>query len=560
MKQILFLLCIIALSIPTFAQQIDLGNTQAHFSKGNLLKLSGNFLANSVFYSGNEPYTRDPFNYYFTGSVNLNVMNLANIPFTFNFTNSGSNYTYPTMPNRFSLHPNYKWITGHFGDVSMNFSPYTLNGHLFTGIGFDIGTSTNSPLKIGAMYGRMQQAVEYGTGNQNVPAGYKRMGYGTQIRFEKSKYQIGASLFTAKDDINSLNRHPDSLFIFPEENLAVSLNGNIQLIENMRLNGEYGVSILNNDIRRNDMQNSKFHAIRLLLDYTFGNNTIGIGYERIDPGYKTLGAYYFNNDMENITLNYARPFLKNKGNIALSGGIEHDDLGKTKESQTRRFIASVNIAYTPLDNLNLNLGYSSFQTHMNLKSQFDYINALTPYDNLDTLNYTQISQNIVFTTNYTFKKNETNAQNLNFNISLQEAVDKQGDIVPEGGMTLFCNTSLGYGFQYLPRQIAANVNLNLSTTQIAGQEMLIRGATFNVTVPLLDKKLNTTFIVSHNANYVEGNKQSTVWNLRFNAGYTLMKKHRFNLSVTYRDNFMQANMNKLITNGLTIISGYNYSF
>jgi hypothetical protein len=30
---------------------------------------------------------------------------------------------------------------------------------------------------------------------------------------------------------------------------------------------------------------------------------VGVKYERIDPGYKTLGAYYFNNDLENITLN-----------------------------------------------------------------------------------------------------------------------------------------------------------------------------------------------------------------------------------------------------------------
>ena len=541
-----------------FTQQVDLGNAKSHFSKENLLKISGGFSANSVFYSGNEPYARDPFTYYLTGTVNLNIMNLINTPFSFNFTNSGSNYTYPTMPNRFSLHPSYKWITGHFGDVSMNFSPYTLNGHLFTGVGIDLGASTSSPLKVSAMYGRMQRAVEYGTGNRNAPVAYKRMGYGTKIRYEKSKYQIGTSIFVAKDEVNSLKWKPDSLHIFPEKNLAMSLNGSVQLIDNMRLNAEYGISILNRDSRQNSIEDSKYHAIRVLLDYTFKNNTVGIGYERIDPGYKTLGAYYFNNDLENITLNYARPFLKNKGSIALSGGIEHDDIENTKETQTRRFIFSANASYSHSENLNFNLMYSSFQTYMNVRSQFDYINELTPYDNLDTLNYAQISQNISLTTNYVLKKSESNIQNLNINLSFQEAADKQGNIVPEGGRSLFCNASLAYGMQYLPRKITSNLSLNLSTSRMAGQDMVIIGPTFNVAVPFFDKKLNTAFVVSYNTNFVDGESQASVWNARFSTGYTLKKKHRLNFNLTYRDNLTK--INNLQTNGLTITTGYNYNF
>ncbi len=559
MKRILLLLSIICIPITALPQQIDLENSKTHISKENLLKFSGGFSANSVYYSGNEPYARNPFTYYLTGSVNLNIMNLINTPFAFNFTNSGSNYTYPTMPNRFSLHPSYKWLTGHLGDVSMNFSPYTLNGHLFTGIGVDLGSST-SPLKVSIMYGRMQRAVEYGEGNPNAPVAYKRMGYGTKFRYEKPKYQVGTSIFMAKDDLNSLKWQPDSLLVYPEENLAFSLNGNLQLIENMRLNSEYGFSILNRDIRKSDIKNSKFHAIRILLDYTFKNNTVGIGYERIDPGYKTLGAYYFNNDLENIILNYARPFLKNKGSIALSGGIEHDDLKNTKESQTRRFITSANISYNHSDNLNFSLAYSSFQTYMNIKSQFDYINELTPYDNLDTLNYTQISQNISLSSNYTITKNENNIQNLNLNLNLQEAADKQGDIVPEGGRTLFYNASVGYGLQFPTQQISSNLSLNLSRSRMAGQEMFILGPTFNITVPFFDKKVNTAFIMSYNTNYLGGENQSSVWNMRFNAGYTVKKKHRFNLSITQRDNQTKIKNNQLATNGLTISTGYNYSF
>lgn len=559
MKRISILFFIPILSFQISAQQIDLGNTKNHFSKENLLKISGNFSANSIFYTGNEPHERNPFTYYLTGTINLNMMNLINTPFTFNFTNSGSNYTYPTMPNRLSVHPRYKWITGHIGDVSMNFSPYTMNGHLFTGAGIDLKPAS-SPLKISAMYGRMRRAVEYGNGNPNVQVSYERTGTGARIRYEKSKYQVGTSIFGAKDDINSLKWQPDSLSVFPEENMAISFDAGIQLINNLRLTTEYGISLLNRDIRKINISDTKFRAIRTSLDYTFKNNTIGIGYERIDPGYKTLGAYYFNNDLENITLNFARPFLKNKGSVTFSGGIEHDDLNKTKESQTRRFISSVNIGYTHSDHLNFNLAYSSFQTYMNIKSQFDYINELTPYDNLDTLNYTQITQSINFITNYAIKKNDLFSQNLNLNLSLQEAADKQGEIVPEGGSTLFCNTSLGYGLQYLPKQINSNLNFNLSANRMSGQNSLILGPTFNINVPFFDKKLHTAFVLSYNTNYAGGKNQASVWNIRLNAGYVLLKKHRFNLNMIYRDNQTQSVNNKIIYNGLTISTGYNYIF
>ncbi|MDR3060519.1 MAG: hypothetical protein LBU57_00205 [Dysgonamonadaceae bacterium] len=559
MKRTLILLAILTLFPEIYSQQVDLENINNHFSKGNLLKMSGGFSANSVCYSGNEPYGRDPFTYYLNGTVNFNIMNAINMPFSFNFTNSGSNYTYPSMPNRFSLHPGYKWLTGHFGDVSMNFSPYTLNGHLFTGAGVEVKPA-DFPLKVSAMYGRLQRAVEYGEGNPNAPVSYRRMGSGAKIRYEKPDYRFGASIFGAKDDEHSLEWAPDSLSVFPEENLAISVDGEFRLADKLRVTAEYGVSLLKRDIRRNDHPDMKFHAVRGSMDYTFKNNTIGIGYERIDPGYKTLGAYYFNNDLENITLNYARPFLKNKGSLALSGGIEHDNLKKEKDSQTRRFISSAHVSYAHSEALNFDFTYSGFQTYLNIRSQFDYINELTPYDHLDTLNYTQISQSVALAANYVMKKDEIRIHLLNVNLSLQEAADKQGDVVPEGGRTVFCNASLAYGLQYLPKQMTSNLSINVSTSRMSAQDVLILGPTFNIGVPFFDKKVKTAFIASYNMDYMEGERQSSVWNLRLNADYTFLKKHRFSIHTTYRDVESKKNNKNPYTHGLTFTAAYNYHF
>ncbi len=560
MKKIIIIFCISLIStFCAYPQQIDLNKPGDMITKDKILKLSGGFSSSLVSYSGNEPSKRDPFVYYLNGNLNANIAGLLDLPFTFNFTNSGSNYTYPTMPNRFAVHPVYKSFIGHFGDVAMNFSPYTLNGHQFTGLGVEY--KSEKPLKVGGMYGRLQKAVEFGEGNGNIQAAYKRMGAGVRIDYERPKYKLGVTLFSASDDKHSILPPPDSLGIMPQSNLAGSVSVGLNLIDNMQLTMEYGISFLNRDIRvsNNDITDANYDALKLLLNYTFGSNTIGLGYERIDPGYKTLGAYYFNNDLENITVNYARPFFNNKATIALSGGIEHDDLDRVKESQMSRFVVSADANYMPSEKLNFNLNYTTFQTHMNIKSQFDYINELTPYDNLDTLNYTQLSQNLNFGTTYTLQRNETKNQNINLFLSYQEAADKQGDVIDEGALTRFYNASLGYGVQFVPQQLNLNFSLNMTSNKMGNQNMFIIGPTLSGTMRYLDKKMSSGVVLSYNAAYDEDVRKNQVFNLRFNTSYLFMKKHNFSITAIYRNtNNPAAKIPK--TNGLTCTAAYSYRF
>src|SRR5688572_17336591 len=134
-----FLLCIIIGMYNNLAQaqQIDLENVGKDLKsklKKKPFNITGGVNASTMFYTGNTGSGRDPFSYFLNGNVNLNIYGV-NIPVSFAFTNRGFsyNYSFPRVPNRLSIHPKYKWITGHIGDVSMTFSPYTLQGLLFTG-------------------------------------------------------------------------------------------------------------------------------------------------------------------------------------------------------------------------------------------------------------------------------------------------------------------------------------------------------------------------------------------------------------------------------------------
>jgi len=554
------------------AQNIDLAHLKNLFGKGNPLKINGGVSASTILYNGNDGSGRAPFAWFINGNLNLNILGQVNLPFSFNFTNTGSGYSYPTVPNRLSLHPSYKWVTGHIGDVSMTFSPYTLSGYQFTGLGVDL--TPEGPFKFSAMYGRLQRAVEMDTVNHTTQAAYRRMGYGAKITYQQPLYTLGMIVFAAKDDSGSLRYKPDSLQIYPQQNLVISWNGAIKPAKGMILSAEYATSALTRDIRdttahaagsgyflqhlmpaRNST--SYYKAVKLQLNYTFLKNLIGVGYERVDPGYTTLGAYYFTNDLENITVNIARPFFRNKANIAANVGWQRDNLDNSKSGTNHRLVSSVNLSFNPSRRLSTSLSYSNFQTYMNIRPQFAYINQLTQYQNLDTLNYTQLSQNANLNLNYMMNNDKRRSQSVNLNLSFQDAYDQQGGVVSAGNSSLFYNMALSYNILFVPQSVSLTTAFNGSYNAIGRNGYTTLGPTLALNSKLLKKKLIAGFTTSYNTSNGSGSPQSSVFNIRWSTAYAIRKRQHLGLDVVqqYRNVTNQA-----ATHSIVATLGYNYSF
>jgi len=571
MKKILYsTVALLICSVSVQAQNINLESLKG-IGKAKPVRISGGINANSVLFAGNGPSMRDPFTYFFQGSVNANLFGQINLPFSFNLTNSGHGFNYPTLPNRLSLNPTYKWISGHIGDVAMTFSPYTLNGHQFRGLGFEL--TPDGPWKLSAMYGRLQQAVEYDPLIHNAQPGYRRMGYGAKLGYEKQKYILGLTVFQAKDDISSLTTRPDSLLIYPQQNLVMSWEAKVRPMKGLELSTEFATSGLTRDMRDTSMKvgsksylgwlsktNSStayYNAFKTQMNYTYKKSTLGVGYERVAPGYQTLGAYYFNSDLENITINIAQTFLKDKANIAISTGFQRDDLDHTKASGTRRFVGSANLGYNPSEKVQTTLSYSNFQTFMNMRPQFDVINQASPYQNLDTLNYVQIAQNANLSLNWLTKKNEKQTQSLNVNVSFQDASDQQGGIVANGNASQFYNLATSYNMVLLKQGMGITLAYNTSYNTIGKNDFLTMGPTLSVNAKLLKKTLTTSFSTSYNLSNSLGVRQSSVLNIRANASYVVMKKHNLNFSIINQNRNL---MTKGKTSDLTTTLGYGYSF
>lgn len=566
---VLHLSCLFVLAnSPLLAQQVRLDNLKEQFSKKNLFRMNGGLSANSVFYAGDNP-SRQPFMWVISGNVNISIYDQINLPLSCNFNNFGNGYSYPTLPNRLSIHPSYKWITAHIGDVSMNFSPYTLSGHQFTGAGIELKPK-DFPLKTQLMGGRLLKKTEYDSLNFSGIVAYKRMGYGVKLDYEKDRYLLGISIFHAHDDPESLKWKPDSLQIYPQSNFAVSSEATLKLLDNLTLNVEYGFSSLTRDSRlpvtKTDLgtwwltrntSTVQYHALKAAVNYLFKKNSFGLGYERIDPDYQTLGGYYFTNDLENFTLNYARPFWKDKINFSMNVGMQHDNLDHNKTEQTNRWVIAGNLNIVPMDQLNCSVSYSSFQSYTNVRSQFDYINATNKYENQDTLDFTQLSQNVNISMGYNWSQKELRNHNLNFNLNFQEAADKRGGIIPPGGASQFYNLAGSYALLLVPSAIQLTASGNLTYNKMAGQKMITWGPNLGASTKFLKKKMTVGLSSSYNISSSDGARTGSVFNARGNMTWRLLKHHTANLSVVYQNREVPM---KQAASDFTTTINYAYSF
>lgn len=550
------------------AQQVDIEKI-TKIGKNKPITFSGGLSAGNVFYSGNQQSGRQDWTYYLNGTVNMNIYGQVNIPITLNLTNLGADLSYPSLPNRFAIHPTYKWATGHIGDVSMNFSSYTLAGHQFTGAGVEL---TPGKLKVSAMAGRLLKKVGYDYNNPSIMPNYKRMGYGAKVQYDDAKYSVGMICFGAHDQKEEDMFYTlDSLGITPAQNTALSWNATLNLVRNMSFNVEYAISFFTRDSRAPKERNnfiddvfgrktstSAYHALNARLNYQLKKNTIGIGYERIDPEYKTLGAYYFNNDYENITLNFARPFLKDdKANVAVSFGVQRDNLDKKKEETSNRYVGSVNLNYNPTEDLQTSLNFSTFQSYRNIRSQFDYINETSPYDNMDTLRFTQLSQNMDASVMYTFKKTEKQVQRINLNASYQESADRQGGISLPGNVSRFVNGAVGHSIQFVPQGVSITSSINASYNYGGASESYTVGPMLGATASFFKKTLTTGLSSSYNVNIDGSTIRARVFNCRVSAAYRIKKKHNLNAGMIWQNRNIT---DKKKTDAITTTVAYSYSF
>jgi len=541
------------------------------FGKGPLIKVQGSVSLDQVaYYASGITGRRDPYNFYLNAAMNLDIYGLA-VPFSFSYSNQ-SRGSFQQPFNQFSLNPSYKWVTASVGNQSASFSSYTLNGHSFSGLGLDL--SPQGPWKYHLLAGRFQKATRPGDLDIPIEPTYQRYGYGVKVGYQaRNQYEL--IVFKAHDLAGSLETRTLIGIPNPQDNLVLGFNARQRFGKSLLIRGEVGLSALTNDMRvldsvgshipglgfllRSNSSTALHKAIKAGVDYSIGKVILGVGYERVDPEYKTLGAYYFNNDLQNYTANLSTRMWQEKVSLAVNAGVQNNDLKKDKQSSMQRFVGAVNLGLNINSRLNFISSYSNFQSYNNIRSAFRDLNQLTPYENLDTLNFHQISQNANLGVNYILKRDKEKTSVININLAWYTSADQQGG-QKQGGSGGFYDFNGNYAVSLVPQTVSMQVGLNASRNVSDEFPSVSYGPTAGLSGTLFEKKLRNNLVFSWNQSTSQPGIPASIFNARLNSGYAYRKKHTLNTALGFMSRKgMVSKINKGKMHEYTATIGYRYT-
>lgn len=529
---ITFALCASISLMPQLGHSQDLSQLGVNKS----VKLNGSINLSAIGYQAyGIPQRRDPFNWFVTGNVNVNLFGY-NAPFSFSYSNANSSYSQPF--NQFSFAPQYKWVKTYIGYNAMTFSRYTLAGHVFLGGGVEL---TPGKWRLAAMYGRLKQAVPFNTNDtlQNTQAAYRRMGYGIKMGFEDNGNAVYASVFTAKDDVSSIPFVLPNTQLTPMQNVAIGIAGRKRFLKHFFAEAEYAVSALNhNTLATEDdsvavKQSSNFiqgllpqnatsryyDAVNVGLGYQANWCTIQLKYERVAPEYQTLGAYFFNNDLQNITIAPTLRLWQGKLTVAANVGLQNNNLDNARASTTTRNVGSINVNCTPNEKWSFANSYSNFTSFTNVRQYND------PFfqNKLDTLNFYQVSQTLNSSVIRSMGGKEK-PQSIMLNASFQNSSD-QSNNQGTSQKSDFVSTNLSYSYSIVSSNLVVSLSANMYRTNSAGLQTTFWGPTLSLTKAVKEKTLKVSMATTYNQTTTSGDAQSSpVLNNRININYSPRSK------------------------------------
>ncbi|MCH5597984.1 hypothetical protein [Niabella ginsengisoli] len=226
-------------------------------------------------------------------------------------------------------------------------------------------------------------------------------------------------------------------------------------------------------------------------------------------------------------------FLGGKGSANINAGLQRDDLRNTKQSNMRRLLLNFTANARPSEKFNIGLNYSNLQAYTFLQTGFEAINQVSPYENLDTLNFTQLSQNAGLNINYALEQSKSRSQQLFVVLNFMETANRKADIIRKGEATRFVNGSLNYTLSFPSNGLNISSGINYSynyATLLSGNTW---GPMINISKSLLKNVLRTNYGVGYNTSK-NGETKVTVVNARANATANFAKRHNLNFSAVWQ--------------------------
>ncbi len=559
-KNISFLIFFISISV--FSQNIETIDEQDPF------KITGTIGGTATYFTADgRPSNREEFSWVIQGNPTISIYGVA-IPFSFTFSEQQRDFRQPF--NQFGLSPTYKWITAHLGHRSLKWSEYSLAGHNFFGGGFEL---TPKNFRFGAVYGRFLKPIEASSnsgGFYQTPA-FKRTGSALKFGYGVDNHNADIILFQAKDDVNSIDTSTIPTTLMPSENVVASIKTHHLFFNKLSFDAEYArsiytpniltqkVSVLNDAIANtfsfliDERQGTKVgDAINAILSYKEKTYSIKLKYNRIDPDFKSLGAYYFLTDLEKITIEPRVKLLKNKLIIGGSFGIQKDNLNNSKNAQTKRNIYSANINYVPIQQYNININYTNYGVTQKPGTQ--------PINN--QIEIAQVNQQLTVTQNVNLMSKDKSMMHMLLLLWNYQSLTDDNNTTSQFSEFQSHLLSPRYTFSYIPWRLTAGAGYNYNIFNFTNRETKNFGP--SATLSKVFKKPHINISTSFNYYQIEtkdtnGTNNSDAFTVSLQSKYKLTKKHQFSARV-HLNNGNTSGINPLNYSETKIDLGYVYSF
>ena len=552
MKYLLFILGML-LSMHAFGQDLE------NISKKDLVKVSGGVgLQTTAYAATGIESNRDPFLGVININLNFNILGIISAPFSATFSTQSIGFSTPQPFNNFGISPKYKSVTAHLGYRSMNLSEFSLSGSQFLGAGVEVSPE-GSFIKGKALVGRFAKPVFFNPdGTVATAPSFSRIGWGGGVTLGRTaKNQLSLNVFKAKDDPNSLDVPAEDLGITPADNLVLGIVGKKAITKQISIDGEFDLSFYTNDVTVpaevlqgysyfNNLplftQNPTSELRKAIIanaNYNPSFAKFQLKYRRVDPGYKTLGIAFVNNDYEDMSLKTSFGLMEKRLGVSLSGGLQRNDLLKQKVTGMLRFISSVGLTYRINDSWNASLNFANFTTDT----------RQTVVLTLDSLSMVQTTKS--FSSNLVKALASDHASG-----SFSIAFNYQDAIVDEIRTTTFYNVNIGYQRQYKASKTSLGASLMAMHSVLETGSNSNVGPSLMVGRPFMKDKLQVNLTSAYLVSFLDGVAGGGITNLGLSGNFALSKKHKIG--------FQASNLIKGTETGtsseLTASANYNYAF
>jgi len=489
--------------------------------------------ANLIFYNASGIDNRmDPFAMVFSGNASLKVYGIE-LPFYFRLSNKSTDFQQPF--NQFGLSPSYKWITVHAGYRNVKFSDFTLAGHTFLGGGIELHPGL---LRLGAVYGRFKKNSGMFENERDTLKTFDRKGFAVKLGVGSRKNYFDLILMNIKDDSLSLKSFHGADGVTPQQNVVTGMNSFFTFSKALTFEAEAALSVYTTDasIRRiDDLENLKAlekvnrfivlnesseltTAARAALGYKTKRFGLRAEYRRIDPKYKSMGAYYFNDDVQSFTLAPSLPLFKKKLYLRGSIGLQSDNLRKTKIATTKRTISSVNISFNPGQVFGLDINYGNY-SHNQTAGRLPVIDSVKVYQTTSNLS---ISPRLMF--------NDDRKSQMIFFMFNRSGLNDKNAATAEHSESVATILNLSYNINFTPLMLGISAGLNHTLLENFTGENKVSGVTAGVNKSWLKGLLNLGFNTSAMRSSFLSEK-GWIYNQSLFTNYQLIKHHNFKASV-----------------------------